>query len=68
VRARVTGMNDQLSIICPDLIPAPFCQWQGYFGYGTNGLEFAPFVENIDNVKAGRISHYCQHHFLRLNC
>jgi hypothetical protein len=32
-----------------------------------SGIEFAPFAENIDNVKVCWISHYCSHDFLRLN-
>jgi hypothetical protein len=57
--ASAVGMDDQLSIGCSDWLPAAFCQWRYYFGYVMNGVEFAPLVENIDNVKAGWIPHYC---------
>jgi hypothetical protein len=67
VRPRVVRMHDQFPIGSPNMNSTPIRKWSENLNCVRGGLEFEPFGENPEYVKAPLIANYRKDHVFRLN-
>jgi hypothetical protein len=68
VPPHVVREDDQFPIGSANLNSAPIREWSANLNYVIAGVEFEPFAENRDDVKAARIPNFDRHLLLRLTC